>query len=310
MRRACLAAATAVVVWACGPAGGASDDADDVESASAELSTGARVCSWNIRRLGHQFDSRPKDMKVTASIIKRNCDVLAAQEVMQNDGVATGHEELLHVLGDGWVGVVTSKAQPDDPVTSNSENYAFYIRKSRASLCPDWNGVKKLTDEEGTFQREPAWTCVKINGRSTELILVTYHAIFGSLAERRREVGALDDDLNHDGRKDDVLGAVRASRSGSPDVIVVGDFNLTPPDIATELPTWKDLTTGTGSTLNLTDEITDNLYDHVLIPPDQPSLAALQPAKVLDVRGLAEGDSFFRSVSDHLPIRFTLRAAP
>ncbi len=308
MRRACLAAASAVVLWACGPNGDASDD-EAVDSASAELATGARVCSWNIRRLGHNFE-RPKDIKVTASVIDRNCDVVAAQEVMQLGGVPVGHSELLQTLGDAWAGVVTEKAQPDDPVRSSSEHYAFYVRRSRASLCTDFSGVKQFRDDEGTFQREPAWTCLKINGRSNELMLVSYHAIFGSVAERRREVGALDDDLDHDGRRDDLLRAVRASRSGGPDVVVVGDFNLTPPSIASELPTWKDLTTGAGSTLNATDEITANLYDHVLVPPDQPSLDGVEPAEVLDVRELADRDTFFRSVSDHLPIRFTLRASP
>ncbi len=307
MRRAWLAVATAIVVWACGPA--EVEDADaDAESSSSEISVGTRVCSWNIRRLGHQFDNRPKNLRATASVIKRNCDVVAVQEVMQLNGVAVGHRDLLATLGSDWIGVVTETPQPNDPVASSSEHYAFYIRKTRASLCSDWDGVKQLQDDEGTFSREPAWTCVKVHNRSTELLLISYHAIFGSMAERRREVGALDDDLNHDGVRDDLLRAVRESRAGTPDVIMVGDFNLGTKDILGELPTWRDLAVGTGSTLNLQDQITSNLYDHALIPPDQPGLEQVQPAKVLDVRDIAEDDTFFRSVSDHLPIRFTLRA--
>jgi hypothetical protein len=87
---------------------------------------------------------------------------------------------------------------------------------------------------------------------------------------------------------------------------MVGDFNLTPRDMEVALPAWKDLTTGSGSTINSDDGVSNNLYDHVLVPPDEPNLAGLRPAEVLDVRSYAKDDTFFRSISDHLPIRFVL----
>lgn len=284
-----------------------------VETSSSELSTGGRICSWNIRRLGHAFDSRPKDLAVVAKVITKNCDVIAVQEVMETDGVTNGYNDLLAKLGSRWGGVITESAQPDDPVASSSEHYAFYFRKSAANICPNWSpdkGVRQLKDPEGTFLREPAWTCFNVKGHPRELLLANYHAVFGSMAERRREVGALDDDLNNDGRKDDFLRAVKASRSGDPDILMVGDFNLEGADIIGELPTWKDLTeAGAGSTLNLEDGVSPNMYDHLLVPPGQPLLDGLEKAKLLDVRDLAPADdTFFRRVSDHLPIRFSLRS--
>lgn len=303
MRRACLVAATAVLAWACGPVDG---EDRGVESASAQLATGARICSWNIRRLGWVWDGQPKDVGATATVIEQNCDVVAVQEVMMKGGAPGGYNDLSAALGNGWSGVITATPQPDDPVISASEHYAFFVRTSRATFCSDWSGIKKLSDEEGTFKREPAWTCVKVDGRERELLLVTYHATFTSTQESYREVGALDDDLNHDGLRNDVVRAVHASRNSDHDVIVVGDCNLVPSDIAEVLPTWADRTTGAGSTLNKYNEITDNLYDHVLVPADQPSLSALEPATVLDVRSVVPDNKFFDLVSDHLPIRFTL----
>lgn len=300
--RACLAVVFVFSAWGCAPSG------EDVDQTSDELrATPRRICSWNIRRLGHQFDNRPKDMAGTASIIEDNCDVVAVQEVMQSKDAGPGHLALLAELGGEWDGVVTETAKPDDPLGSSSEHYAFLFKKSVAEPCSGWQGVKQLADVQGAFLREPAWTCLTVAGH--DLLLVGYHAVFGSAAERRREVGALDDDLNNDGRTDDVLREIRESRAKKAEIIVVGDFNLEAKDIAKVLPTWRDATTGTGSTINLRDEITDNLYDHVLIPPDQPGLASIAPAEVLDVRGVANGDTYFRSISDHLPIRFVLSNA-
>jgi len=308
-----LAAASSAVMLTVGCADTTTPSSEEEITASseAELAAAKRICSWNIRRLGHGFDSQPKDMVAVAKVITKNCDVVAVQEVMETEGVANGHAELLATLGGRWSGVITERPQPDDPVASSSEHYAFYFKKSAASLCPNWtpaNGVKQLSDPQGTFLREPGWTCLQVKGHPRELLLASYHAMFGSMAERRREVGALDDDLNNDGRKDDFLRAMKASRTGSPDILMVGDFNLEGRDIADQLPTWKVLTVGNGSTLNQDDGISPNQYDHLLVPPGQPQLDSLGAAEVLDVRSYApEGDKFYRRISDHLPIRFTLR---
>jgi hypothetical protein len=112
-------------------------------------------------------------------------------------------------------------------------------------------------------------------------------------------------DLDFDGQRDDLFRKMAKSRPAGADVLLLGDFNLKPNEMADVLPTYKDLTNGNGSTVNADNQITDNQYDHVLVQPSSP-LASLPPAEVLDVRDYAGSDGFFKTISDHVPIRFTL----
>ncbi|MBX3218958.1 MAG: hypothetical protein KF795_00485 [Labilithrix sp.] len=267
---------------------------------------GARICAWNIRRLGHLFDHREKDLDGTAKVIDEQCDVVAVQEVMQTTGGGSaGYDALFAKLGARWDGMVADRPRPDTS-TPNAEHYAFFYRKGVATHCTGWNAVKYLPDDEDAFLREPAWICLKVQGFSRELLLTAYHAIRGSGPQfPRREVGLLDDDLDLDGKPDDVVRIIKRSRPGDAAVLIVGDLNVKPRDLAAALPTFKDLTVGRGSTLNQHDEITDNLIDHLIVPPGEP-LASIPPAEVLDIRRYATGDTCFRSISDHLPIRFRL----
>lgn len=274
-----------------------------VQAASASP---IRVCSWNMRRLGHDFDDRPKDVTVAAKIIESHCDLLAVQEVMQKGGGKTpGHSALLEALGNDWSGVITDAPRPNT-TSSSSELYAFYFRRAEVAVCPKWEGARFVSDAKDAFLREPSWSCFAIPGRERELLLANYHAIYGSIVERRREVTLLDDDLDEDGVDNDVMTEVRASRPHEVDVIVLGDFNLTTNDLANVLPRFVDLTKGTGSTLNLRDGVTKNLFDHALVAEDDADSLGATSAVVLDVRAYASDDTFYRSVSDHLPIRFEL----
>lgn len=296
-----------------GYAGCAADAAQEPEAEAPSTqnqqeltSVGRRVCSWNIRRLGHAFDDRAKDMTATKNIVNDFCDVVAVQEVMQTTGGGTpGFDQLLARLGEKWDGVRTEGPRPNT-TSSNSEHYAFFWRKSAAQLCDGWSGTRYLPDDEDAFLREPAWACIKLAAYDRELILASYHAIYGTVTERRREVALIDDDLDNDGKKDDVFRTMQGSRPGNPAVLFLGDFNLTPREMADALPTYKDLTDGEGSTINAEDGITANQYDHLVVASDDPIVADLKPAKTLDVRHRAKNDTFFRSISDHLPIRFVV----
>lgn len=290
---------------------------DPTESTDQDVTAGAgrRVCSWNMRRLGNQFDQRPKDLKTAAKIIKDNCDLIAVEEDMATGTPSamtnTGYADLLTALGSRyWGGLVTSTPAPM-PQTSNSEHYAFYFRKSAVSVCENWGTeAKRLPDPEDIYLREPAFGCFKFKSSTTELVLAGYHAIFGQPADRKREVGFLDDDNDQDGTKDDLFNLMKASRpeGTNPDVVLVGDFNLNPNELREVLPRYTDFTNGNGSTLNDQDVVA-NQYDHVVVMPDARMITAgTKPAEVLDVRSQhAEGISFYRSVSDHLPIRFLMK---
>lgn len=311
-------AAVAALLVACAPEddGVDADDGADIEATEQDVTAGAgrRVCSWNLRRLGNQFDHRPKDMKTSAKIIKDNCDLIAIEEDMATGNAASatnnGYDDLLSALGPRyWAGLATSAPAPI-PQTSNSEHYAFFFRKSAVSVCEGWGDeAKRLPDPEDIYLREPAFGCFKFKTSDHELVLAAYHAIFGQPADRKREVGFLDDDNDNDGNKDDLFNLMKASRPGEPDVVLVGDFNLTTNEMRDVLPRYVDHTIGNGSTLNTNDGISSNQYDHVVVMPDARMLAAgTKPAEVLDVRSQhEEGVSFYRSVSDHLPIRFLMK---
>jgi endonuclease/exonuclease/phosphatase family metal-dependent hydrolase len=312
--------AAGALFLACAPEDDAASDptqaGDPTEASEQDVTAGAgrRVCSWNMRRLGNVFDQRPKDMKSAAKIIKDNCDLIAVEEDMATttNGTAsnTGYDDLLKALGSRyWGGLATSTPAPM-PQTSNSEHYAFYFRKSAVSVCENWGPeAKRLPDPEDIYLREPAFGCFKFKSSEHELVLAGYHAIFGEPADRKREVGFIDDDNDQNGEKDDLFNLMKASRPTAPDVVLVGDFNLSSNEIKEVLPRYTDLTTGNGSTLNDQDGISPNQYDHVIVMPDARMITAgTKPAEVLDVRTQHEaGVSFYRSVSDHLPIRFLMK---
>jgi endonuclease/exonuclease/phosphatase family metal-dependent hydrolase len=221
---------------------------------------------------------------------------------------ATGHpgyDALLAALGPDWGGVVTARPRPDT-TSPNSEYYAFFYRKTAAGPCTGWTaGAEYIKDPKDAFLREPAWTCLRIEGRTKELLIAAYHALYGSLAERKREIVLVADDIDGDGTTGDLVREIRASRPGA-DFVLVGDFNLTTSQIHDVLPTMKDLTNGNGSTLNNHDEVTTDQFDHVVMAADEPLAAGFTPAEVLDVRAMAGDAGYFETVSDHLPIRFHL----
>jgi endonuclease/exonuclease/phosphatase family metal-dependent hydrolase len=301
------------------PAGCSSNEAADdgvvqrdstAEGGAPLEPAGTRICSWNMRRLGHKFDGTDKDIPGATAIITENCDVLAVEEVMQTAGnVTPGYDALLASLGTDWGGLFTTRPRPDT-TSPNAERYAFFYRKSAASLCSGWTaGAEYIKDPNDAFLREPAWTCFKLVDRDRELVLAAYHALYGSLAERRREVALISDDVDGDGVPNDVVREMRASRPNA-DVVLVGDFNLTTNELREVLPSYKDLTAGNGSTLNDHDDVTTNEYDHVVMAPDEPLLTDFTPAEVLDVRPMAHTGPYFKTISDHLPIRFHLGKTP
>lgn len=291
---------------------------EPTEAAEQEVVAGAgrRVCSWNMRRLGNQFDQLPKDLKSASQIIKDNCDLVAVEEDMATSLTSggsgnQGYDDLQKALGSRyWGGLATSKPAPL-PQTSNSEHYAFFFRKSAVSVCEGFGTeARRLPDPEDIYLREPAFGCFKFKSSEHELVLAGYHAIFGEPAERKREVGFLDDDNDNNGTKDDLFELMKASRpAGSdPDVVLVGDFNLNANEIREVLPRYVDHTIGNGSTLNGQDGIA-NMYDHVVVMQGARMIeAGTKPAEVLDVRTQKQpGVSFYRTVSDHLPIRFVMK---
>lgn len=63
-----------------------------------------RLCSWNIRKLGHGDD---KNYPAVARVIEDNCDIVGIVEMAQAGGTYPGYQPLMTALGDGWRGTVT-----------------------------------------------------------------------------------------------------------------------------------------------------------------------------------------------------------
>ncbi len=268
-----------------------------------------RMGTWNIKKLGHG-DS--KDYPLVAQIIESHFDILAVVEVMQKGQQHPGYEALMSALGNGWSGLITVSPRPNTRA-GHAEFYAVAYRNALVRPCTGWTQLVYHLDNDGSgnstdpdiFSREPAFDCfeapLNMTTPGVDFMLATYHAISqssGGVTGVKNEVGALSE----------IFTAMAASQPGEQDLFVMGDFNLTPSQLATQFSSG-DRTQGSGSTLNRQGSITGNLFDHLLVHDEGASAELIGNAEVLDVRGEAANDAtFFSTVSDHLPIRVRLRA--
>jgi hypothetical protein len=269
-----------------------------------------RLGGWNIKKLGH---GDATNFALVVQIIELNFDIVAVVEVMQRSGGRPGYDTLLQRLGTGWAGMVTARPRPNTS-SGNSEFYAVLYRTQRVRPCDGWTALQYIADNDGSsagtgadiFVREPAFGCfaaVLPNGTTGfDFMLAAYHARWdgGNTTAIRNEVGNIPK----------VFEAMRQARAGERDHIIVGDFNLVPSNMQAALG-YPVITAGTGSTLNTAGERTTNLYDHLLIG-DQAVTSELQSnPEILDVRDVATTRPvFYRTVSDHLPIRARFRSGP
>lgn len=268
-----------------------------------------RLGAWNIKKLGH---GSHKDYPLVAQIIDANFDVLAVVEVMQKSHAHPGYEALMIALGNGWSGLITHSPRPNTGV-GHAEFYAVIYRTAIVRPCAGWDHLVYHADNDGSgtstdpnvFSREPAFACfeVPLNMATpgVDFMLAPYHALSqssGGVTGVKSEVHELSA----------VFSSMAAAQAGEQDLFVMGDFNLTPAQLATQFSSG-DRTEGSGSTLNNQGLITGNLFDHLLVHDEGASNELIGNAEVLDVRGRAANDAtFFSTVSDHLPIRIRLRA--
>lgn len=265
-----------------------------------------RLGSWNVKKLGH---GGKKDYAKLASVIDKNFDILAIIEVMQKGGEHPGYEALMNALGAAWTGQVTDTPRPAT-ASGDAEYYAIIWRASTLRPCAGWDGLRHFVDNDGgkdgkgddLFVREPAFGCYAFGPAEKpagDFILAAYHATFQGNAKIDAEVGHLGD----------VFAAMQAAWPEEKDHIIVGDFNRVPSQVAKLLPKFADRTTGSGSTLNGSGNITANLYDHIIVR-DPAATAEMQGnATVLDVRSVAGSQTeYFSTMSDHLPIVVVMKA--
>ena len=283
-----------------------------IRIADAPLATVAgelRIGSWNIKKLGHGSN---KNFSLVAQLIDAHYDVVAIVEVMQKAGGHPGYDGLISQLGAGWAGIVTDAPRPRT-ASGSAEFYAILFRPARARLCEGWTGLVYHADHDGSagatgtdrFSREPAYACfatTRADGsRGFDFLLAAYHAIFAE--------GDIDDIKGEVQHLDAVFASMAAAQPGERDLIIAGDFNLVPSDLAATIP-QAVRTIGTGSTLNGTGALTSNLYDHLIAFDLTATTEMIAPDEVIDVRNRAASHkTFFDTVSDHLPLVARFRVA-
>ena len=223
---------------------------------------------------------------------------------MQKGGTHPGYDELRRVLGSHWDGMVTEEPRPNTN-SGSAEYYAILIRKNRVVVCEGWEGLVYHEDNDGTqgedetdlFEREPAFACLQShrNGAKTafDFMFAAYHARWkGGIVKRMEEVKNLEG----------VFRAMGEARPGEKDLIVAGDFNLTPSKMETALGDRPRIA-GLGSTLKSSGARTENIYDYVLIHDQDATSEVTKQPTIIDVRWVAADHASFRkTVSDHLPV--------
>jgi hypothetical protein len=260
-----------------------------------------RLGAWNIRKLGH---GSSKNFDLVASIITANFDIVAVVEVMQKGGGHPGYDDLLAAMGPDWGGIVTSEPRPVG-TSGSAEFYAVLMRESRVRLCNGWTALRYASDATDAFSREPAFACfvaMDANGAAGfDFLLAAYHARFAE-----GDILEIQDEVEHINQ---VIEDMRSARPGEQDILIAGDFNLVSSDLTDTLGRPVQ-TIGSGSTLNSSGSVTNNLYDHLVAFDHVATSELLAPEEVIDVRSTASSNqTFFQTVSDHLPIVARFRAA-
>jgi len=276
--------------------------------AQAQESDGlVRIGSWNIKKLGH---GNQKDYATVAKIIESNFDVMAVIEVMQKGGTCPGYEPLLAALGPAWKGLVTDNPRPNT-TSGNAEYYAILYRSALVRTCPGWDKLAFHLDNDGNgqnsgvdvFAREPAFGCFEVpNNNSTvgfDFLLAGYHA--------RWENGNKEMIMAEVRNLKEVFQTMGDSRPGEADLLIAGDFNLIPSEIQEALHFVPE-TIASGSTLNSSGSITQNVYDHILVHSKVATQEMIDHPTVIDVTSLShDGHEFYTRVSDHLPVMARFR---
>ncbi|GAB4340200.1 MAG: hypothetical protein Kow0099_15970 [Candidatus Abyssubacteria bacterium] len=246
-----------------------------------------RIGYWNVGSL--------TDCTVLAQVVEANFDVLAIAGASAEG--KPGYEALLKVLGPRWAGL-TAPAAPD--VAAGSVFYAIVYRTGIVRPCAEWNALVQY-ESEG-FADLPAYACFEAPmnkaSRGIDFMLGIYAApADADIAEVREEADRLDE----------VLAAMQSARTGERDIILVGTFNLSAPDLQ-DLVEARVRTRGAGSVLGANGEGTGALHDHMLIMDEDATIEMIDVPQVIDVRGAAGSHQQFRqSCGNHLPLLLRLR---
>ncbi|MDR5888033.1 MULTISPECIES: endonuclease/exonuclease/phosphatase family protein [Halomonas] len=251
------------------------------------LAGAAVIGSWNLEHLGWNNDKR---LDLVARVAGR-FDLLAVQELMNDEALAALEQELEAVSGEAW----SSMASHAVGRSRYQEHYGFLWRESRiASL----GGGAVYIDRGDVFAREPFSARFRDRENDDAFVAATVHVVYGDgLADRRPEVEALADYWQW-------------LDEAYPDTprMLMGDFNMAPDD-----PAWAPLRAlgvvpalnGQATTLGTTPGRYASPYDNIWYRPDRLSPQALGMLRYPALTGL-DHVAAREHVSDHAPVYLAL----
>lgn len=250
----------------------------------------ARVGTWNTMRLG----SGDQKSFQSLAAIAANVDVLAVQEVMNEEGILSFKAALEQRTHESWTSLCSS------PVGSRSykEQYCFLLRDSEVKYE---DGAVSYLDRQHIFMREPYSARFKSVKDGTSFVLATVHIVYGqSAADRAPELKEL-------GNYWTWLEQVYPAEP----IMLVGDFNMQPNDAAfTSLRSHAiPLVTAGASTLSNKNGKFANLYDQVWVNPlARGMISGVGIVNYPQMLGI-DHEKGRKIVSDHAPVFFQLGRA-
>lgn len=247
----------------------------------------ARVGTWNAMRLGNG-DQKSYD---ALAAIASNVDVLAVQEVMNEEGIQSFEAALEKRTHESWSTLCSS------PVGSRSykEQYCFLSRDSAVKYA---DGAVSYLDRKHVFMREPYSARFRSTADGKTFALATVHIVYGqSAADRTPELQELGSYWTW----------LEQVYPGEP-VMLMGDFNMQPEDqafVALRAHAVPMVTTG-ASTLSSKDGKFANLYDNVWV--NQAARVLISGVGIVNypqMLGIGH-EQARKAVSDHAPVFFQL----
>ncbi|RMM39318.1 endonuclease/exonuclease/phosphatase family protein (plasmid) [Pseudomonas amygdali pv. lachrymans] len=256
----------------------------------AAIAADARVGTWNTMRLGNGDQKSYPALAAVAA----NVDVLAVQEVMNDEGIQYLKLALEQRTREKWSSLCSS------PVGSRNykEQYCFL---SRDSAVQYEDGAVSFLDRKHVFMREPYSARFKSLSDGKTFALATVHIIYGkSAADRTPELKEL-------GNYWEWLEQVYP---GEP-IMLMGDFNMPPSDPAFESLRTRaiPMVTDGASTLSNTSGRFANLYDNVFANQSARSMMSGVGIVNYPLMLKVSHEDGRRAVSDHAPVFFQLGKA-
>ncbi|MEO8602126.1 MAG: endonuclease/exonuclease/phosphatase family protein [bacterium] len=255
-----------------------------------------RLGTWNLRGFG---TVPGKDLQRIAAAIDGHFDILTLTEI-SGDGGPAAYQRLMIQLGATWAGLLSPAPHPPASA-SGSEYYAIVYRRDRLRPCAAWEPLRELP-VDAEFVHAPGVGCFEAgDGASLAFLLAAYHATAadGDAALVAAEASHLDA----------LFAAMQAARPGDAALLIAGDFNLEPAELATvnHLAVRGD---DGGATLDLLGNRTARRTDHILLDSPHPGVDVVGVATAIDLRSASPSAAeFYRTISDHLPVVMTLRSA-